>query len=156
MGLAANYPVMLLDVNNNYMDESNKVIFFHCGPAPMSMMQGKGTIEEHLMFRKSYGEGSGVGINKGKFIVGDVTVGSFKTEGGELHAFVTEGRLTDDTLPDVFFGCGTVFEKVGASDMLNYMAKNGYRHHVAITRGSHAKAINEAFTIYLGYKIDVL
>lgn len=156
IGLAADWPVMLLDVNNNYLDAKDKVIFFHCGPAPISMMQGKGKIEEHLMFRKSYGEGSGVGINKGKFIVGDVTVGSFKTEGGELCAFIAEGELTDDKLPDCFFGCGTVFKKDGANDMLKYMASEGFRHHIAITKGNFAPAVTEAFTKYLGYKINVL
>lgn len=156
IGLAADWPVMLLDVNNNYLDAKDKIIFFHCGPAPISMMQGKGKIEEHLMFRKSYGEGSGVGINKGKFIVGDVTVGSFKTEGGELCAFIAEGELTDDKLPDCFFGCGTVFKKDGANDMLKYMASEGFRHHIAITKGNFAPAVVEAFTKYLGYKIDVL
>lgn len=156
MGLAADHPVMLLDVNNNYKDAKNKIIFFHCGPAPASMMRGKGKIEEHLMFRKSYGEGSGVGINKGKFIVDDVTVGSFKTEGGELCAFATEGKLTDEELPEVFFGCGTVFQKEGAADMLKYMAENGYRHHVAITKGRFAEAVQEAFDKYLGYNIDLI
>lgn len=156
IGLAADYPVMLLDVNNNYLDADDKIIFFHCGPAPASLMQGKGTIEEHLMFRKSYGEGSGVGINKGKFIVDDVTVGSFKTENGRLCAFVCDGELTDDTLPDVFFGCGTVFKKQGAKDMLNYMAKNGYRHHVAVTRGNFATSVKEAFENYLDFDIDLL
>lgn len=156
IGLAANWPVMLLDVNNNYLDAKDKIIFFHCGPAPLSMMQGKGKIEEHLMFRKSYGEGSGVGINKGKFITGDVTVGSFKTEGGELCAFVAEGELTDDKLPDCFFGSGTVFKKDGANDMLKYMASEGFRHHIAITKGNFAPAVQEAFTKYLGYRIEVL
>lgn len=156
VGLAANYPVMLLDVNNNYEDDPNRVIFFHCGPAPASLMQAKGKIEEHLMFKKSYGEGSGVGINTGKYIVDDVTVGSFKTENGELCAFVTNGELTDDIIPQEFFGCGTVFKKENANAMLQYMATNGYRHHVAITKGHYAEAVNEAFTNYLGYNIDLI
>ena len=156
VGLAANYPVMLLDVNNNYENDPDKVIFFHCGPAPASLMRGRGEIREHLMFRKSYGEGSGVGINHGRYIADDVTIGSFKTEGGRLSAFVAEGRLTDDTLPEVFFGCGTVFEKKNVGEMLNYMARNGYRHHVAITRGHTAAAVLEAFRNYLGYEIDLI
>ena len=154
--LAADYPVMLLDVNNNYGDDNDKIILFHCGPAPLSMMQGNGKIEEHLMFKKSYGEGSGVGINKGKFIVDDVTVGSFKTENGQLCAFVTDGELTDDYIQKEFFGCGTVFKKKNAGEMLNYMAMNGYRHHVCITRGHWAESVREAFDKYLGYKIDLL
>ena len=160
VGLAANYPVMLLDVNNNCENERNKAILFHCGPAPASLMRGRGEIREHLMFKKSYGEGSGVGINHGQFIVDDVTLGSFKTEDGKLCAFVSEGRLTDEALPDVFFGCGSIFEKkengTDANGMLTYMAKNGYRHHVAVTRGHVGPAIVEAFRDYLGYEIDLV
>jgi L-fucose isomerase-like protein len=147
---------MLLDVNNNYEDDPDRVIFFHCGPAPASLMRGRGEIREHLMFKKSYGEGSGVGINHGRYIADDVTIGSFKTEGGRLSAFVAEGELTDDSLPEVFFGCGTVFKKKNVGEMLNYMAKNGYRHHVAITRGHTASAVVEAFRNYLDYDIDLI
>lgn len=156
VGLAANHPVMLLDVNNNYEGANDKIIFFHCGPAPASLMQGPGKIEEHLMFRKSYGEGTGVGINKGKFIAGDVTVGSFKTENGGLYAFVTEGELLDESLPKEFFGCGTVFQKKDATQLLQYMATNGYRHHVAITKGNYAASVKEAFEKYLDYNVDLI
>lgn len=156
MGLAADWPVVLLDVNNNYMDDMNKGIFFHCGPAPASMMEGKGVIEQHLMFKKSYGDGSGVGINVGELIKGDVTVGSFKTEDGELCAFVTEGRFTEDKLPAEFFGIGVVFEKENANEMFNYMARNGYRHHAAVTKGNFAESVREAFENYIDYKIDLI
>jgi len=156
VGLAADYPVVLLDVNNNYMDDPNKCIFFHCGPAPSSMMEGAGQIQQHLMFKKSYGDGSGVGINVGQLIRGDMTVGSFKTENGQLCAFVTEGRFTEEKLPDCFFGMGAVFEKENVNDMLNYMATNGYRHHVAITKGNYAQSVAEAFRNYLDYKIDLI
>jgi L-fucose isomerase-like protein len=35
-------PVGLLDWNNNYYDEDDKCILFHCGPMPASMMDGPG------------------------------------------------------------------------------------------------------------------
>ncbi len=152
--LATNHPVVLLDVNNNYGNEDNKVIFFHCGPAPASFMKGKGEIQEHLMFKKTYGDGSGVGINKGECISCDVTVGSLKTEDGDICTFVTEGKFTDDKLPKEFFGFGVVFEKENAKELLNYMASNGYRHHVAVSKGNYASAIEESLGKYLGYKID--
>ncbi len=154
LNLAADFPVMLLDVNNNYGKEKTKCIFFHCGPVPKSLLQDKGHIEEHLMFRKSYGEGSGVGINKGQIITGDVTVGSFKTEDGQMCSFVTEGVLTDDYVGDGFFGCGVVFEKYDLPEMMDYMCTEGYRHHVAITKGNWAQSVAEAFDKYLEYNID--
>jgi len=85
-----------------------------------------------------------------------LTVGSFKTENGRLCAFVTEGDATDDPIEKEFFGTGFVFRKDDgdANAMLNYMAKNGYRHHVAFVRGNWASAVVEAFSSYLGFDID--
>ena len=62
------------------------------------MVEDKGEIVEHLMFRKSYGEGSGVGVNKTRLKSGDVTFGSLKTENGKLYAFVSDGQFTDDVI----------------------------------------------------------
>lgn len=154
--LAADCPVMLLDVNNNFGESDDRCIFFHCGPVPKSLLEGKGEIEEHLMFRKTFGEGSGVGINKASIVKGHVTVGSFKTEDGNMCSFVTEGELTDDFVGEGFFGCGIVFKKDNIEKMLEYMCREGYRHHVAITKGDWSEAVREAFRNYLGYQIDVL
>lgn len=154
---AANFPVMLLDVNNNYNDCDDKCILFHCGCVPVSLQtKPRGTIEEHLMFKKSYGEGSGVGLNVGKIQKNKVTIGSVKTENGKVCSFVFDGNLTDDPIESSFFGCGVVLEKDKINDVLRYMARNGYRHHVAVTKGQYADAVQEAFDIYLGYQIDKL
>lgn len=152
--LAAGHPTMLLDVNNNYGKDPNKCILFHCGPVPISMTEGKGTTIEHLMFRKTFGEGSGVGVNKVKIAAGPVTVASMRTENGKLCGFVTEGRLTDDKIEEAFFGSGIVFEKKNIEDMLEYMGYNGFRHHVCITKGNVASVVEEALVKYLGYQID--
>jgi L-fucose isomerase-like protein len=105
LALAGNTPPTLLDVNNNFGMDDTRSILFHCGPVPLSLLKGRGTTEEHLMFKKSYGPGSGVGINKGDFRTNlDITFGSAKTEDGKIHAFIGEGRLTDDDIEKEFFG----------------------------------------------------
>ena len=158
VGLAADFPVMLLDVNNNYGDSVDKAIFFHCGPVPQSLMAEKTHIEEHLMFKKTYGEGSGVGLSVGKIALGKVTVASLRTENGQIHSFVTEGEVVDEPIEKAFFGCGMVFKKDDgdANKMMLYMGENGYRHHVAITKGEWKEAIYEAFSKYLGLNIDII
>lgn len=155
--LASGSPTMLLDANNNYGSDGQKCILFHCGPAPRSMMRGRAEIQEHLMFRKSYGAGSGVGINVGDLYEGEVTVGGLKTENGQLCAFVAEGRLEDGDIENAFFGCKTVFkpENGTANDLLNFMADNGYRHHMAVAKGHCARAVKEALAGYLGYDVTV-
>lgn len=154
--LASNHPVMLYDVNNNYGDAENKVVLFHCGPSPKSMMKGKGHIEEHLMFKKTYGPETGVGLYVAEVEPCETTIACTKTEDGKIYSFISEGKLTDDKIEKGFFGCGTVFEKDEgtADELLNYMSEEGYRHHVAIARGKWADAVNEALKKYLGYEIE--
>lgn len=43
MALASGQPTACLDWNNNYGEDENKVILFHCGPVAQSLMAGKGT-----------------------------------------------------------------------------------------------------------------
>jgi L-fucose isomerase-like protein len=153
LALAGSGRAMLLDLNNNYGDQDDKCVLFHCGPAPLSMMCGKGETVEHKMFAKSYGAGSGVGVNRGKLRAGAVTFGSLKTENGRLCAFLGEGTLCDDALDEEFFGTGTVLHHPRMQSILTHIGREGYRHHLSIGSGSTAQAVHEALTVYLGYQI---
>lgn len=154
LSLAADAPSMLLDFNNNYGNATNKAIMFHCGPMAISLMKGKGKTIEHLMFRKSFGEGSGVGVNKGEMLTDTITFGSVRTENGKIKAFVADARFTDDEIAPEFFGSGKVIEKESIYDLSNYMAKNGYKHHLCITYNDYKACIKEAFETYLGFEVD--
>ena len=156
VALASDSPVGLFDVNNNWGEATDKAIMFHCSAIPGSMLSCKGCIGEHLMFKKAYGPRTGVGIFGGPVREMPLTVGSFKTEDGRLCGFVTEGEVTGDKIEPAFFGTGFVFRKDDndANGMLNYMSRNGYRHHVAFVRGNWSAAIVEAFANYLGFEID--
>lgn len=154
--LASDKPVMLLDVNNNYGGDQTKNIMFHCSAIPKAFFEGETTIGEHLMFKKSYGEGTGVGIVTGAIKTGKVTVASAKTEDGAIWGFTTDGKLTNDTFDKEFFGCGVVFENKNLENIFRYMCENGYKHHVAIAHGEWSDCVKEALTKYLGYNLDVL
>lgn len=153
---ASKEPVMLLDANNNYHEEEDKMILFHCSAIPQSFFKGKTKISEHLMFKKSFGEGTGVGIVNGEIASGDVTIGSFKTENGKLCAFTSEMTLTDDPIEEAFFGCGVVAQSKSTQNILKYMFENGYRHHIAIAKGNFAQAVKEAMEKYLEFNVDVI
>ena len=156
MSLASDSPCMLLDYNNNYGEDETKAVMFHCGPVPPSMLEGKGKVIEHLMFKKTFGEGTGVGVNKGSIKPGNITFGSIKTENGKISGFAAEAEFTNDPIEEAFFGTGKVVFKKNLSDIPNYMAENGYKHHVAITYGNISKIIKESFEKYLGYDIVIL
>lgn len=154
--LASEKPVMLLDVNNNYGSYANKNIMFHCSAIPKSFFEGETKISEHLMFGKSYGEGTGVGVVTGKVKSGRVSVATAKTENGKIWGFCTEGNLTEDEFDKDFFGAGVVFENSRLEDIFKYMCENGYKHHVAIAQGEWSESIQEALVKYLGYNVDML
>ena len=108
------------------------------------------------MFKKSYGDGTGVGIVNGNVKTGKVTVATAKTEAGEIFGFTTEGKLTNDSFDKNFFGSGIVFENNNLESIFRYMCENGYKHHVAIASGEWSACIKEALVKYLDYKIDIM
>jgi L-fucose isomerase-like protein len=154
LSLSGGRPAALLDINNNFGMDDTKSILFHCGPVPLSLLSGKGITEEHLMFKKSYGPGSGVGINKGEFRTGlDITFGSAKTENGKICAFLGEGRLTKDAIEKEFFGVGVVMEHQRMQEIAGYIGREGYRHHMSLMEGKTAWALREALVNYLGWDV---
>ena len=154
--LAADGPVGLFDVNNNFGKAKDRAIFFHCSALPAEMLKGKGKIGEHLMFKKAFGPGTGVGILGGEMKPMPLTVASMKTEDGLPQGFVTTGKVTADKLEKGFFGVGFVFrpDSGDVNAFLNYMARNGYRHHVAFVNGDWQAAVVEALVNYLGYGME--
>lgn len=154
LSLAADAPSALLDFNNNYGDDAEKAIMFHCGPIPPSMLKGKGRISNHSILENSLGNGTGVGINKGEIKEGLITVGSIKTENGKIYGFVTEAEFTNDEIEPAFFGCGKVMKRKNIDSVANFMATNGYKHHLCVVFENYADVIKEAFKTYLGYEVE--
>ncbi len=152
MQLASEYPTACLDWNNNYGEDENKVILFHCGPVAQSLMTGKGTVTDHKMFAKGC-PGCGWGSNEGRIAAFDMTYSNCKTEDGKLTVYVDEGRFTDEEIEGAFFGCGGVAEIDDLQRKLIKLAKNGYRHHTAVGKGHMADILREAFVTYLGYDL---
>ncbi len=145
-----------LDFNNNYGDDPDKCILFHCGPVPRSLMKDKGEIAEHKMFKKTMGPDVSWGVYQGAVKPCDATISSLKTENGQLHAFAAQGRITDDSIEEEFFGTGGVFHTQNLQQKMYAIAKNGYRHHVSLSTGHYEAALLEAYQTYLGIKVTPL
>jgi len=152
LSLASNAPATCLDWNNNYGEDTDKCILFHCGPVPASLMVGgSGHVTDHKMFNKAYGEGSGWGSNEGRIAKANMTYASSKTQEGKLIFYVGQGEFTGEKIEKEFFGCGGVAKIPDLEKKLNIIGKNGFRHHVSVTRGRVERAVNEAFNTYLNY-----
>ena len=154
--LAAGRPAACLDWNNNYGDDPDKCILFHCGPVPPSMMTAKGQVIDHPMFAKALGAGCGWGPNVGRIAASPMTYASAKTENGRLSFYLGEGEMTADPIPAEFFGCAGVASIPQLQHKLQKMGYAGYRHHVTLSFGSVEASLRDAFQRYLGYEITEL
>lgn len=153
LSLASQKSATCLDWNNNYGDDEDKCILFHCGPVAKNLMVPQsGHVTQHPMFRKAFGEGCGWGCNEGRIAPNNMTFMSSKTEDGKLIFFVGQGEFTQDEIEKEFFGCAGVAKIEGLQDKLLQIGKQGFRHHVGVTVGYVEEAIREAFD-YLGYDL---
>lgn len=131
MQLASQQPAAVLDWNNNYGDDENKVVLFHCGPVAQSLMAAKGTVGEHKMFAKN-DPGSGWGCNEGRIAAFPMTFSNCQTKDGKIVLYVSEGQFTADPIEDGYFGCGGVAQIPDLQNKLIKLARGGFKHHTSV------------------------
>jgi len=143
----------LLDWNNNYGDDPDRVILFHCGPVPQGLMLGRGTVTDHVLLQPVLGEGCSYGCNTGRIRPFDFTYGGLVTDRGRVEVYLGEGAFTADPVPADFFGCAGVARIPDLQEVLLTIARQGHRHHVALAPGRARDAMVEAMGGYLGYSV---
>ncbi|MBR7142915.1 MAG: hypothetical protein IKD06_05200 [Clostridia bacterium] len=151
LSLASGEPAACLDWNNNYGNDPDKCILFHCGPVPRSLMSPGGFVGNHKMHTKTGAPDCGWGTDEGRIAPMDFTFCSGRTDNGKFYTYTGNGVFTDECIEDGFFGCGGVAKIEGLQDKLIYIGKNGFRHHVCVTRGNVQRILDEAFNTYLHY-----
>ena len=156
LALAAGRPAICLDWNNNYGDDDDRCILFHCGPVPQTLMAGPGRVTDHVMLATSLGPGCSYGCNVGRIAPMPFTFGNLLTEDGRVEVYLGEARFTEDPIPASYFGCGAVAHVPGLQDVLLAMGAAGHRHHVAVAPGHHRPAAAEAMGKYLGYRVTLV
>ena len=145
-------PAACLDWNNNYGEDPDKVILFHCGSTAQKLMKEKGKVTSHKMFDKE-DPGSGFGTNEGRIGAFPMTYSNCKTENGKITVYVSEGEFTEDEIEAEFFGCGGVARIPNLQRKLIRLARGGFKHHTTVARGHVKHILEEAFRYYLGYDV---
>jgi len=89
----------------------------------------------------------------GQVKAGPMTFAKISTDDvwGTIKVYFGEGEFTDDKINS----CGgiAVCRVPNLQELLDFMCKNGFEHHVAMNRSSCAKVLNEAFENYLEWEI---
>jgi L-fucose isomerase-like protein len=150
--LASGTPSALVDWNNNYGDDDNKCVFFHCGNWAKSFLPDI-EIKTAEILGTTLGQENTYGAVAGRTPAGDVTFARISTDdvNGVIKTYVGEGRFTNDPLDT--FGSRAVVEVPGLQKLLKYICKNGYEHHAAMNGSRVADIISESFETYMGWDI---
>ncbi|HOK48156.1 MAG TPA: fucose isomerase, partial [Bryobacteraceae bacterium] len=148
--LASETPSALLDWNNNYGDDPNKAVCFHCSNLPKHFFNDV-KMDFQEIIAGSVGRENAFGSCVGRVKPGPMTFLRFSTneQFGMVQGYVGEGRFTDDPL-NTFGGAGVV-EIPEMQTLLRYICENGFEHHVAANMSQSAAAVHEATTKYLGW-----
>lgn len=146
--LASGSPAALLDWNNNFGDDPDKAVVFHCSNLPAGLLRNP-TMDAH--FSDSFEKDSGYGTISGRITAGPFTFARISTDDsdGEIIFYSGEGEFTEDPL-ETFGGYGVV-EIPNMQDLLKIICLTGFEHHVAATKGNVDHIIEEALDKYLDF-----
>jgi L-fucose isomerase-like protein len=149
--LASGTPGALVDWNNNYGGDPNKCVLFHCGNWAKSFIPDI-EIKTAPILGTTLGEENTYGAMAGRASAGPMTFARVSTDdtSGVIRAYAGEGMLTEDPLDT--FGHRAVAEVPGLQQLLKYICRNGFEHHVAMTMGHVAEILDESFSTYMGWE----
>jgi L-fucose isomerase-like protein len=150
--LASNSPGALVDWNNNYADDPDRCVLFHCGNWAKSFIPDI-EIKTAPILGTTLGEENTYGAMAGRAVAGPMTYARVSTDdtSGIIRAYTGEGELTNDPLDT--FGHRAVVHTPGLQKLLAYLCKSGFEHHVAMTMTHVAPALTEAFSTYMKWDV---
>jgi len=153
--LASGTPSAIVDWNNNYGDDPDKAVIFHCSNLPKHFFVQSPTMDYQAIIAGTVGEANTYGTIVGRLKASPLTYCRVSTddERGEISVYLGEGELTDDLL-ETFGGYGVIhipnFQK-----LLRHICEEGFEHHVAVNLSQTAAALNEALSKYMGWNVYV-
>ena len=154
--LASGTPAALVDWNNNYADDPDKGVVFHCSNLPKDIFEsgaGAPVMSFQAIIAGTVGRDNTFGTVEGRVRKSPFTYCRVSTDDyrGVVTAYVGEGETTDDSL--ITFGGYGVVRVPRLQVLLRYICEHGFEHHTAMSLSRTAAAINEAFGKYLGWDV---
>jgi L-fucose isomerase-like protein len=149
-----------VDWNNNYQEDPDKGVIFHCSNLPRDIFVEGGASQEdqaamdyQAIIAGTVGKNQTYGTIAGRVRAAPFTYCRVSTDDlrGKIRAYLGEGELTNDPLR-TFGGYGVVHIP-DLQILLRHICENGFEHHVAINLARTAAAVEEALGKYLGWEV---
>ncbi len=154
LALASETPSALLDWNNNYGEDPDKAVCFHCSNLPKHFF-AEVKMDFQQIIAGTVGKENTFGTCIGRVKSGPMTYARFSTNDrkGTIEGYVGQGEFTNDPL-ETFGGAGVV-RIPEMQKLLRYICENGFEHHVAANFSQVAPAVAEATQRYLNWTTHV-
>ena len=150
--LAAGEPAAIVDLNNNYGDDPDKCVLFHCGNWPLNFYT-EAEMKTAEVLGTTLGADNVWGAINGRAPAAPLTIARISTDdvNGICKAYVAEGRFLDDPLDT--FGSRAVVEIPDFQPLLKYICNTGFEHHCAMSPSTTADVVAEALGNYLQWEV---
>ena len=150
LALASQTPSALLDWNNNYGDDPNKAVCFHCSNLPKHFFKDV-RMDFQEIIAGTVGKENTFGTCVGRVKSGTMSFARYSTDDrrGVIRGYTGMGKFTDDPLTT--FGGAGVAEIPQLQKLLKYICREGFEHHVAANFSDVSKSVHEAAR-YLGWE----
>ena len=153
LSLASGTPSALLDWNNNYGEDPDKAVCFHCSNLPKHFFESV-RMDFQEIIAGTVGKENTFGTCVGRVKASPMSYARFSTDdcNGKIRGYVGNGEFTKDPL-ETFGGAGVV-KIPRMQELLHYICSNGFEHHVAANLAPVAGIVYEATTNYLGWEVN--
>ncbi len=154
LALASGEPSALVDWNNNYGKDRDKAVVFHCSNLPKKVfVDVMPRMERMAVHSPTIPDDNTAGAIFGRVRENPFTYLRVATDDlqGTMRAYLGEGEFTADPL-STFGGYGVV-RVPRLQELMRFICKHGFEHHVAVNQARVAAAVNEALTNYLGWSV---
>ena len=150
--LASGRPSALVDWNNNYGNDPNKCVLFHCGNWARDFLPDI-RIGTAPILGTMLGEENTVGALSGRTPAGPMSFGRVSTDDttGRIRVYIGDANFTNDPLDT--FGTRAVVQIPQLQDLMQFICLNGFEHHTAMTASHCADPAAEALSKYLGWDV---
>ncbi len=151
--LASGNPSALVDWNNNYANEPNKCVLFHCGNWAVDFLGNQAHMANAEILATTLGTENTYGTVAGRTPAGPFSYARITTDdrSGAIRTYVGDGQFVDDPLET--FGSRAVVQVPDLQKLLRHICKHGFEHHAAMTNAFAADVLAEAFGTYFGWEV---
>lgn len=152
--LAARRPSALVDWNNNYGEDPDKGVVFHCSNLPKAVfVDVLPRMDYQAIIAGTVGRDNTFGTITGRIREAPFTYLRISTDDltGKMKAYLGQGHFTTDSL-ETFGGYGVV-RVPRLQHLLRYICEQGFEHHVAMNQTTVAQPIYEALSKYLAWEV---